>query len=306
MMNISPVFDSVRELLSQGNTSQALQVLITFLENEGKHPEFIRTLRVVEANYNAARQKEIKGILDFSEAQKVYAKSNDAMLTLLDDLRAGRKPAANLAETVPGRSAGTVWLIGGGVLLLLGVVAGIWFTRSASLQCPAFRPENFKIMILQFQNLGEQKRKPELSIQARVRELTTNNQLATDVEMLIDKQFETNTPDLKDATDFGKECEAEMVIWGQYEPMSNDSLAVTVYYAFTDAAWPPGEASQTFKNVSEIKTDRMKISNLDEAVFRICTALAAHENRMDLVKKWLNKIKAPNAREQEWKAILNN
>jgi hypothetical protein len=305
-MNTNPVFDSVQELLSQGDTSQALQMLIVFLEKDGSKPEFVRTLRVVEANFNTTRQKEIKGILEFSKAQVVYAKCNDALLSVLEDLKAGRKISNDLTASTRTRNPNRTWLIGGGVLLVLGLVAGILITKlDTGLKCPDFRPGDFKIMILQFQNVSEQKRTPEASIQARIRELTKINQLATDVEIVNDKRFESNTPDLKDAVELGMQCDAEMVVWGQFEPMANDSISVTVYYAFTEAKWPPGEASQTFKNVSEIKTDRMKITNLDEAVFRICTALAAHENRMDLVKKWLNKIKEPNSREQEWKEIVN-
>jgi len=61
---------------------------------------------------------------------------------------------------------------------------------------------------------------------------------------------------------------------------------------------------EIFKNVSEIKTDQIKTNNLDEAVFRICTAMALHQNKMDLAEKWLNKIQQPNAREIQWKKLL--
>jgi hypothetical protein len=32
--------------------------------------------------------------------------------------------------------------------------------------------------------------------------------------------------------------------------------------------------------------------------------MALHENRIDLAKKWLNKLQKPNAREMEWKKML--
>lgn len=65
-----PIFDSVRQLLSQGDTGQALQILLSFLEKDGSRPDVLRILRVVEANYNATRQQEIKGILEFSDARR--------------------------------------------------------------------------------------------------------------------------------------------------------------------------------------------------------------------------------------------
>jgi len=40
------------------------------LEKDGSRPDVLRILRVVEANYNATRQQEIKGILEFSDARR--------------------------------------------------------------------------------------------------------------------------------------------------------------------------------------------------------------------------------------------
>ena len=165
-MNSHPVFNSVRELISQGDADQALQILIAFLEKDGSHPESLHTLRVVEA-----------------------------------------------------------------------------------------------------------------------------------------KSFDSNTPSLQEATALGSQCQADMVIWGQYEPIDN-SISVDIRYAFTAANWPPGAAIETFKNVTEIKADQMKITNLDEAVFRLFTAKALYENRIDLAEKWLSKLKQPNEREIQWRKML--
>ncbi|MDO8368775.1 MAG: hypothetical protein Q7T20_18390 [Saprospiraceae bacterium] len=318
-MNINPIFDSVRELISQGDPDQALQVLIAFLEKDGSQPETLRTLRVVEANYSAARKKEAKGILDFSEAQREYAKTNDALVTVVEDLIAGRKPPPTFSGTGDGRRRNVLlpWLIGGGILLLLGILAGVWFSRPERRQedkkannmesspCPIFRSGGFKVMVLEFQKLSGEDSKPELGIQTRIRDLTERNQINVDVKLLAETAFEGNTPGLKEARALGTQCMADLVIWGQYEKAEN-SITVDIRYAFTDTEWPPGAASQTFKNVSEIKADQMKINDLDEAVFRLCTALALHENRMDLAEKWLNKLKKPNPREIEWKKKLND
>lgn len=319
-MNTNPIFDTIQEFVSQGDTGQALQTFIAFLEKEGTQPDALRDLRVVEGNYNTARRKENNGILNFAEARSEYAKANEAVLLILEAVAAGRKPSSSPVGMGQEGRARLPWLIGGAVLLLLGIVAGVLFTRpkgqkanqnqvveqtkGEELKCPTFRADRFKIMIVQFQNLGEGKRTPELSIQSRIRELTTNNQLATDVEILSDKKFESSTPDQSDAADLGKNCQADMVIWGQFEPLAENAISVDISYAFTNSTWPPGTASQTFKNVSEIKADRMKINKLDEAVFRICTALALRENRIELAEKWLNKLENPNPREQRWKEML--
>ena len=310
-MNSNPVFNTVRELISQGDADQALQVLITFLEKDAMQPETLHTLRVIEANYRAARKQETKGILDFSEAQREYAKTNDALISIVDDLIAGRKPAQGFSGTGTGdggtRLTRMRWMIGGGILLVVGILAAIWFTRSehtGQSDCPKFRPDGFKVLVFEFQKLSGDESKPELGIQTRIRDLTERNKIKTDVKILPAKAFDENTPSINDATELGDQCKADMVIWGQYEKL-NDSISVDIRYAFTMPAWPPGAAIDMFKNVSEIKVDQMKITNLDEAVFRLCTAMALHENRIDLAQKWLNKLQQPNARETEWKEMLN-
>ncbi|MFN0037739.1 MAG: hypothetical protein ACKVUS_21975 [Saprospiraceae bacterium] len=298
-MNSNLIFDTVRQLVGQGDTDQALQTLLSFLEKDGSQPpDTLRALRVVEGNYNTARRNYNNGILNFAEVRSEYARVNDALLSLLEDIESGRKPSQGAR-----RNARLPWLIGGGVLLLLGIAAGIWITRPNKLKCPDFEPTGFKVMVLEFQKLSGEAANPASGLQTRIRDLTSKNQLSTDVEILPGKQFGDNTPDLKDAAKMGKGCSADMVVWGQYE-QGDKSIEVDIRYAFTDDAWPPGAAMQTFKNVSEIKSGSMKINSLDEAVFRICTALALHENRMDLAKKWLNKLQQPNAREQEWKEVL--
>lgn len=326
-MNQPTVYTNVRQLISQGDTAQALQTLINYLEAAGDQAEYLHTLRVVEANYNAVRQQELKGLLGFQDAQREYARATDALLAVIANLQSGRKPLPGLQGTGDGRvkKTWTGWLIGGAVVLVIGILFGVWLKRqhkAQSLQdatpgivtnpstkaesvCPAFQPNRFKVMIVQFQNLGSDQRKPELSVQTRIRELTANNQLPTDVEIYTHPDLESNTPDLNDATTLGKRCMADMVIWGQFEPLPKNAISVEIRYAFIDDTWPPGAAIQTFKNVSEIKTDRMKINQLDDAIFRICTAVALHENRMDLAEKWLNKLKEPNPREQKWKAVLS-
>ncbi|MFN0173305.1 MAG: hypothetical protein ACKVU0_01565 [Saprospiraceae bacterium] len=317
-MNSNPIFESVRELISQGDADQALQVLIGFLEKDSTQPEILRTIRVVEANFRAARKLEAKGILDFSDAQREYAKTNDFLVSVVDDLIAGRKPPPGFAGTGDGGRRNTFlpWLIGGGILIILGILAGIWLTSSpkqqddqnsdvntGSLQCPKFREEGFKVMVLEFQKLSGEDSKPEFGIQSRIRDLTERNKINVDVKVLSEEAFGGNTPDIQEAKNLGNQCKAEMVIWGDYENVK-DSIEVDIRYAFTNSEWPSGTASRTFKNISEIKADRMKIKDLDEAVFRLCTALALHEDRMDLAEKWINKIKKPNPREEEWKKML--
>ena len=305
------ISEAVYEFIRQGDTDKALQLLLPALKNSGQHTEAIRTLQVVEAGFNAARQQELKGILTFSEAKQVYARTNNTILTVLEQLQqASEQPASQ-----HGVNQRKIWYAGGSIVLLLGFGLGFWFFQkyeanvvpkeaSSSLECPAFRENDLKVMILEFQKLSGPESNPALGIQTRIRELTTENQMNTDVKILQESQFNNTTLDVLEATDLGKTCQADLVVWGQYEQL-NDSLILDIRYAFTDSSWPPGVSIQTIKNVSEIRTDRMKISSLDDAIFRLCTVLALHENRLDLAMKWMNRIEKKTARESEWDKQLN-
>lgn len=102
------IFESVRQQLQQGETGGALDTLIKYLESEGKQTELLRTLRVVQANYNAAKQQELKGILAFQEAQREYSKVNDALLGRSTTFMQGVRQTLHL-QTLADASPGFGW-----------------------------------------------------------------------------------------------------------------------------------------------------------------------------------------------------
>jgi hypothetical protein len=303
------VFDAARELLSQSNTGEALDGLIAALEAAGDQPEALRTLRVVEANYNAARQKEQRGLLPFADAQRAYSQANDAILGVLDDLAAGRKPSA------PASASRKVWFVGGGALLLAGILLGLWLMRPKAAdvgkpapqgpECPTFEPQKFRVMLLPFQKLGGADSKPAASIQTRIRDLTERNNLPTDVEILLDKKFEENTPDLDEARRLGERCAADVVVWGQYEGFGNDSVAVAVRYVFTQKPeWAGRTEFQGFRGVAALQSsDNEALRSLDDAIFSLCSAMAIHAGRLELAEKWIGKLAKPVRQDGQMKEI---
>lgn len=305
------IFDSVRQFLSQGDTAQALRMLITHLEQENSNPEALRILRVIEANFNTTRQKELKGILDFSTARQAYSKANDDLLGVLDDLAAGRTPVVEEPEASP-RSMRIYWLIGGGILILLGLIAGILLRNSPPdkkpiekpQECPVFDTQGITVMLIPFQNLGDRASKPEVAIQTLIRDLTQRNKVKSDVQVFQGDRFATNQPDMDDATEIGRHCAAKMVIWGNYEKVE-EGISLDVRYVFTEAPNLPGGAiADTFRNLSELRNDTAKFSSLEDAVFALCAFMALHEGNMALAEKWLDKVQQPNARMDQIKAML--
>ncbi|HLP95260.1 MAG TPA: hypothetical protein VK168_14550 [Saprospiraceae bacterium] len=304
----SPVFDTIRQYISEGETGKALQTFIGHLESEHTHSQLLKALRIAQGNFHTVQRKEGNGILNFQEARSEYARINEVMLNMLDEIRSNPSGSNTSAKPLV-----RVWIATAGLLVGL-VVLAIYFllpnsgkvASTPGLQCPEFKFGVRKVMVLPFQKLGGEDSRPDLSLQTRIQDLTERNQLATEVKLVTADKPELIKPgSAREGAALGIACEADLVIWGEYEKFA-DSISVDIRYAFTAADWPAGIASQTFKNVSEIKTDQMKISNFDEAVLRLCTALALHANRMDLAEKWLMKQPNANAREQAWKQQLQD
>lgn len=127
---------AIRELLRQGHTGKALQALIALLEPDKRFKNnLLRTARVNDAHYNAVREKELKGILTFPEAQREYNRINDVLLALLNDLDEGRVPD----ETPPAtpRRYWPLTLGGGGIVIALSL--GLWRYTAAQTETEAWQ-----------------------------------------------------------------------------------------------------------------------------------------------------------------------
>ncbi len=296
-MQHHPAFDAAREALKQGDTAKALELVITHLEADRQHTDTVRTLRVVEANYNAARQQEMRGILAFGEAQREYNKVNDNLLAVLDGLSSGRIPVMQGSKA----PVSSRWpLIAGiGALLLLLVVGAWWFLKADSEpECPQFRGPGLKVMILPFQNIGNSSKdgKPEISIQKLIRERAGSNQFPLAVEVMTGYNAAQANPDVYDAQPLGKTCNADMVIWGDYE-YANDSIQVDTRFAFVGPEGRSGDlGAQAFSSIANIRAGRMNKS-LDDAVFSLCAIMAIRDKRLPLAKKWLEKVVVKDERD---------
>ncbi len=301
-MPTHPIFETVRQHLQQGETGAALQTMITYLEAEGKQEELLRTLRVVQANYNAAKQQELKGILAFQEAQREYSKVNDALLSTIDDLSAGR-PTRTTVHPALNRNR---WIIGGAALLVVAVVAAIMIFRKpkiadpvagqgeeSGVKCPQFRPADYRIMLIPFISLNDQVARPAVSIQMRIRDLTRKNNISADVEIADGHTMATSLPDFARAKKKGDQCNANVVIWGQYEKVG-DSIMVDVHYVFTEGSKVVSGHTDfhPFRSLSALQQSGKSsgLRSLDDAILSICSIMAVHAGKPEVAEKWLARI----------------
>jgi hypothetical protein len=276
----TPIINQTRELLSQGNTAKAFQILISALNSQSNHASLLQSLRVGEANYQNIRQQELKGILTFSEAQREYAKSNDLILNVLQQIESGKSSSFVQQKK-------KYWLI---LLPILGVGMALAYLYSPKKTCPIFDAgKRTKIMLLPFQNVGDRKARPELVLQTKIRNITQKNNLSTDVEILDTFDAEKENPDFDDADKLGMLCAANLIVWGQYS-VGTDSNRISIQYK----SLLDGRTGTTdfvgYKDVTALQSGQMN-KDLEDVVRSLCTMIALRENRIDKAKEWLLKNK---------------
>lgn len=296
-MENNPDITTVRALLSQGDTGKAVQLLISLLEKDTRFKDnLLRTLRVAEANYNATRQQELKGILPFQEAQREYSKVNDTLLAVLDDFESGRVPA--MAATPSGR-LNFKWLgIAGGALLLGGLLAW-WLIWGRKDECPRFeKKQALHVMILPFDRLGGNEARPALRIQGTIEELTQKAGIQSEVR--ISPRDSKTGISSQEAEQMARECGADLVIFGQYQGFANDSIRVRMGFKFVREGGAAFNGPfKTFRDVTAVQPTR----DLQDAVFSLCAMIALRNKNLAMAKRWMGRIREKDSQEtamSEW------
>ncbi|MBL7775876.1 MAG: hypothetical protein JNK89_07715, partial [Saprospiraceae bacterium] len=221
---------NIRELLRQGDTGKALAELIAVLQQDVRYRDnLLRTLRVLESEYNAVRQKELKGILPFQEAQREYNATNDALLAILDDVEAGRVPGSS---ALGGGRRNLILAVFGGAMLVLAAFT-LWRAfGKKDAGCPEFSKEQaLHVLVLPFDNLGTKAQSVEAIIQRDISNLTQKAKIP--VEVILATRQTDDPPSLQIAESRGRTCKADLVIYGMYKAFDpGDSLAVNLGFKY--------------------------------------------------------------------------
>lgn len=291
----------IRELISRGETGKALEALIALIEKDSRYKDnLLRTLRVIEANFNAARQQEQKGILSFQEAQREYSRVTDTALAALDDLEAGRVPvAARPAAAIRWKYS----LAAGGLLLVAALAAWLVFGRDNN--CPRFdEPAALHILVLPFDNLVEEagNLRPENRIQNEITALTAKAKIAAEVK-ISSREMEGNMASFaQNAVQQGRRCQADLVVYGQFRAFRDDSIRVNMGYRFLKGQGAEVNLPfKTFRDITDVQVPR----DLEDALFSLCAMIAVREEKFDVARRWMGRIKEKDPGEvsmTEWLA----
>jgi hypothetical protein len=287
--------ESIRSLLSQGDTGRAVQLLIALLEKDTRFKDnLLRTLRVAEANFNAVRQQELKGILSFQEAQREYSKVNDALLAVLDDFEAGRVPAVAV-QAVENRRK---WLwVGIALTLLVGALV-LWLLLRRNADCPKFENDQaLHVMILPFDPLTDRVAKPALRIQDDIQVLTQKAGFPAEVKVNV--RNAKDRVNSQDAQRLARECGADLVVFGQYQAFENDSIRVRMGFRFLKSGMEFNGPFETFRDITAVQPTR----DLKDAVFSLCAMIAIGNKNWPVAKRWMERIREKDNQEMvmtEW------
>lgn len=298
-MELHATLDAAQALLRQGDTGAALETLRLFLEeNKRQYAHAYQILGTLQASYGATRQNELKGILSIQEAQREYNRVNDALLSLLADLTAGRQPV-----TVATSRRRMAWLMGGAAVLLI-VALVVWVFRD-NQHCPTFKMEDtLHVMLLPFQRVEGNAKKPEIVLQDNIRQKTHDNNLPAEVEIFGNYDSEKNNPDAASAAELGRHCDAHLVVWGNYS--DSDSTRVNVKYVFTHNEQKSGSTGfQSYSNLTALQSGVLLNRTLDDAIFSLCAMMALRADNLPLAKKWLGKVKEPGEQDSAMIQIVN-
>ncbi|MBL7798152.1 MAG: hypothetical protein JNJ90_16790 [Saprospiraceae bacterium] len=281
--------NSIRELLAQGQTREALDGLLEWVQQNPRYTNNLtQVLQVLQGRYARTRQQEQKGILSFQEAQREYNKMNDTVLSILNDVEAGRMPAmAVRARWMP-------VFAGVGVLALAAVALWFLFGRNGTV-CPDFDEQDaLHVLVFPFDALDDNQASVEVRIQDEIRALTTKAKIPAEVE--IGTKGERDKSSLGAAEANGQTCGADLVIFGSYKAYEGDSIRVRLGYRFLKKGGQSGDIPfVTYRDITELTAER----GLQNALFSVCTAVAINKGNWAFAQRWMGKINDSDAGDRQ-------
>lgn len=296
---MNEIIETTQALLQQGKTGQALTLLIGFLEKDRRYSGFVRTLRVVEANYNRTREQDLKGLLSPQDTQRVYNQTNDTVLGILEALAAGKT-----AFAAPGTAARNrlPLLLGAGLGgVVLAVATWFFIQKGQGPQCPDFKANVPKVLILPFVNItgDEKSAKADVLIRDRIEAIAGRNNFPLAVGILKNYDAAKEKPGKTEAEALLHHCSANMVIWGTYLEEAGAPPKVDTRFVIENKTGG-STGFQAFSGLGDLNNGKnQEFRSIDDAVFSLCSWMAFAMNQDSTAMKWQNRVQQKNKDDQE-------
>ena len=285
-MTKTEIIQKVKQLIIEGKTDDSLDVLIPFLESDERYKELLTTAQIIQSNFNELQQQQLRGTIDRDDYTLEHNKIKEKILGLLDELEEG------VTKPVLSRRMKT-WLP---VLIGLVLIFGIWWMIGDNKNrkdftakfppCPAFEePSDFNLLILPFLKKSGAEALFDFELKKKIDDFSGD--LKKKLRTLIHKDYpqeDLRNIDFDLAGQIGNECQAGMIVWGDYEQLT-DNYLVSISYKFLgdqdslghELSLEGSSETVSLKSVSGIQNEGSLTGNI-EAILKMVLCMVAYSN----------------------------
>lgn len=317
-MNKQELLNTVRDLISEAQTGEALDLLEREWTGKPELKVLLREVLAIGALYNKTKNDETRGIISFDNAQLSYNRVHDRLLTVLEHFENDRFEPEGLARQEKSKSS-RWWLWA----LLLPLAAVLFFllkpdilsgggtTGGKKSLCPEFGRKAMKIMVLPFYKVNREAGQPEGLFAEKLESFCAKCRL--DVAVRINEQFEpVKLLNYEEAGRFAKRCGADMVVWGRTEFADGRNILKT-RYKFADGRqlaveWSKLEWGEnqfdTVRVLSDIASDRTFTADIEEVILLAIGSNEMMEGRTDNAACLLSSFEARDSQVMVTKSML--
>jgi tetratricopeptide (TPR) repeat protein len=282
-MDKTQLLEQVRELISGAESSQALDRVEAFLKSDVRYKTLYREAVQISATFQKTRRDEQKGILSFENASLRYSQVNERLLNLLDYIESDTLQPDNLPVPPAKRRVARWWLLVIPVLFIAGFFGVKYFFEKPLKQtntgwtCPSFKPtSDFNVMVLPYLLPSGGQDQPQALIVERLENLQEQYNLRASIKILNNYQ-PNRLLSYDDASDFGKVCNAKMVIWGRSEQAGTSKIIKTRFrflggqdaFAFTQLKWQGEKQVDTVKTLSSLVSEGDMTTDIEEVILLV-------------------------------------
>lgn len=292
-MDKTVLISQLKEQLSNGELDQAFDMLNQWLEkNEGYRALQNEALQA-QAQYAKYRKETSMGILSDDQAKLRFNQSTHQLLQLIDTLE---QPPGIASTKVKSSSNKVIPFVIISAILIIAAVAWWWYNGNQKPEppvvtmdesCPQYDEQSiFNILLLPFVALDESQSKPHIAISNSLARLKDQYKIDCDIKTYaLDKEDVNAYPTTNDdAGDLADGCDAQLVIWGTTENVSDNTIVQTRYKFLSGD--PKLELNKllltedskldTVSSISSISTNGILTAAIEESI-KLLFGLLAHE-----------------------------
>ncbi len=302
------IITQIKTLIGSAQTEQAIRELLLFLETDRRYDHLHRLTVQVRSEYSRLRADQIGGTLSEEQQTLAYNRINQKLLGILDkianhDLEDGGTTGSAKAFLRPAVFIAAAVIVAS-VLFYVFNRGHTTLSKEGSEPlspshdtCPPLEvPGGFNVLVANFVKLRGPDARPEVEITREINALCRQYSLKAGATLVETGQITT----LGQAERICRDCQTQLVVFGTYETVGTDSLAVNINYKLiTDVKLTTlqteGESGfRSVQTVSGIDAEGELLSGVAYVIKAIFGVIAISQDNVALAAPYL------------WEAAANN